>query len=368
VLLKNERNVLPIRRHARVALVGSACSKPHAIDVATADWREGDYYVTGGSGRVVAPPERAFSIKRALEGRRADRGISLSVSETDSVEEALAAIAPASGEGAVEVVIACGGGVTSESYDRPSLRLDQDDFLTQLGAALAATPGAPPLVVLAMAPGQIVAPWATHASAAVAMFLAGQETGRAWAAVLLGDVSPSGKLPVTFPAAEEDMVPPCDGESCEYSEQLRVGWRNLVDRPVAFAFGHGLSYTNFSYGWRAPSSAEGASEAEGVSEAEVAMRLHVDVANTGATPGAEVAQLYVSFPPSAAEPPLVLRGFFKTAVLAPGEVAPLEFTLSPRDLSTWSTASAGWVRARGLFTFFVGGSSRDLRISRSVQL
>ena len=83
-----------------------------------------------------------------------------------------------------------------------------------------------------------------------AMFLGGQESGHAWAAVLLGDVSPSGKLPVTFPLREEDTIPPCEADHCAYSEGLHVGWRGLHGKEVAYPFGHGLSYTTFALSWR----------------------------------------------------------------------------------------------------------------------
>ena len=68
-----------------------------------------------------------------------------------------------------------------------------------------------------------------------------QETGHAWAEVLLGDTAPSGKLPVTFPLSEDYTVPPCKGLRCEYTEGLMVGWRALHYKEVAYPFGHGLS-------------------------------------------------------------------------------------------------------------------------------
>jgi beta-glucosidase len=79
-------------------------------------------------------------------------------------------------------------------------------------------------------------------------YLAGQATGTAWADVLFGDVNPSGRLPVTYPLSEADTVEPCPGLQCEYTEGLAVGYRALNKKPVAFPFGHGLSYTTFGYG------------------------------------------------------------------------------------------------------------------------
>ena len=139
---------------------------------------------------------------------------------------------------------------------------------------------------------------------------------------------------------------------------------------VAFSFGHGLSYTSFSYAWLATP----------VLAPDGSVSLSVLVNNTGAVAGAEVAQLYLRYPQSAGEPDLVLRGFEKTPVLPPAATHRITFTLSPRDLSVWTAtphsgaqgdgdAAAGdsapagsWVRASGSFTMIVGSGSRDHRL------
>ena len=118
----------------------------------------------------------------------------------------------------------CGGALASESYDRSSLRLDQHDFLREV----AALSGRPPLVVLAMAPGPILtSPWAAQAGAVLSGFLLGQQSGAAFADVLTGDVSPSGRLPVTFPESEGQGPQPCWDLTCPFDERLLNGWRAL---------------------------------------------------------------------------------------------------------------------------------------------
>lgn len=124
----------------------------------------------------------------------------------------------------------------------------------------------------------------------------------------------------------------------------------------AFPFGHGLSYTRFSY------SALNTTVA-GFSSPEAVVVISATVTNAGAVLGAEVAQLYVTFPVSANTPPLQLKGFSKTAQLAPGGSTVLTFPLRERDLSVWDVAVHGWRAVTGEFKFFVGASSADSRLS-----
>ena len=308
----------------------------------------------GGSGRVVSTS--AVSIRRALEAR----GVSLTLSLSDDADAGLRAMRGA------DVALVCGGASSTEMSDRPHLRLDQHDLLTRIAARATV-----PVVVAAIAPGSLVtSPWAGGASAVLAMFLAGQETGNAWADVLLGDVNPSGKLPVTFPTREEDTVPPCGASHCDYAEGLHSGWRGLIGKAVSFAFGHGLSYTEFEYAWDVPPQYEPHS-----GTVQLAVRLR----NGGVVAGAEVVQLYVRFPRSAAEPELLLRDFAKTPLLAPGETVSLPFRLSTaQHLSVWrpsrtGAASAsvdatdgGWQPVHGDFELSVGASSRDVRLRQSI--
>jgi len=343
----------------------------------------GDYYVVGGSGRVVS--NRAISIHDAL----VQRGVQVAVSLSDNADDALALVETHR----ATVIVACGGGTTHENEDRPSLQLDQHGLLVGLSRAARdpqRVPPMPPLVVAVMAPGQVaVAPWSTGASAVAALFLAGQETGNAWADVLLGDVNPAGKLPVTFPLHEDDMTPPCEGPSanhCVYTERLDVGWRRLIHKPVGFAFGHGLSYTRFEYRWATRPAlsnimnVDDAHQQNGsqlATNSSVQVGMSVRVRNIGSVPGAEVAQLYMRYPPVAGEPPLVLRGFVKTPVLAPNEEHLVAFAVDARGLSFWSAGSGpgdasqgdrGWQIARGDFEYIVGSSSRDWRLNATLPI
>merc|ERR1712176_1055152 len=146
---------------------------------------------------------------------------------------------------------------------------DQEDFIIE--ALAAAKKVNVPGVVLALTPGEIVTPWREQASAVVAMFLSGEETGNAAADVLMGDANPSGKLPVTFPAQENDTHPPCLETDCEFVGH--GGWHIFDDKPVAYPFGYGLSYTTFRYSvvrdWSDPDGDE------------LRRRITISVKNTG---------------------------------------------------------------------------------------
>lgn len=348
VLLKNEPAAeghpapLPLKPKSVVALVGSACAAMPDVDALLKDWTLGDYYTIGGSGRVIC--RDPVPILSALQ----TSGLALQPSESDSVDDAAMAM-----QGA-DIVVICAGATSKEGTDRDTLKLDQDEFVN---GVLDAAPSGIPTVLVALTAGAITAPW-DRLSAAVAFFLSGQETGHAVADILTGAVTPSGKLPVTFPLSAEDALWPCQHDPCEYTEGLRGGWHVYDGKPVAFPFGHGLSYSSFNI-----SAGGNWSVAHG--------GVHfftVRVENTGKVSGAEVAQLYIGYPnttPGQAQPPLRLRRFQKTKVLAPGDLVEIVFELGPHDLSTWDVGAHAWQPVEGMFTAVVGVSSRDHRLCGS---
>lgn len=150
---------------------------------------------------------------------------------------------------------------------------------------------------------------------------------------------------------------------CDYKEGLLSGWRGLISVPVAFPFGHGLSYSEFHYSWLSLPQYHVHNRS---------VHLSARVTNGGDLPGADVAQLYVSFPAHAHEPPLVLRDFSKSRVLGPGEAMSVAFNLGvEQHLSIWGTTPAGdegWQPVSGLFEISIGSSSRDLRLKHKVQV
>jgi beta-glucosidase len=210
-------------------------------------------------------------------------------------------------------------------------------------------------IVVASVPGAILTDWRRDVAAILVNFMPGQENGNALAAVLVGDVNPSGRLPITFPNVENevgftpDMYPGVNLHAA-YREELLVGyrWYNAKFVTPAFPFGHGLSYTSFDYSNLT------------VSHDFPPSAVSVSVTNIGKVAGNEVVLFYVTFPASANEPPHQLKHFSKTALLTPNQSATVAFSFSPRDLSIWNTASHSWELVSGVFTLSVCRSALPL--------
>ena len=250
---------------------------------------------------------------------------------------------------ASDVAVVFVNDTTGEGSDRTGLGLpgDQDALIRAVAAANRHT------VVVLNTGGPVLMPWLDAVSGVVEAWYPGQEDGNAIADVLFGDVNPSGKLPMTFPAGQR-QGPASDpsqlGLSTQaYSEDLLVGyrWFDAMHQQPLFPFGFGLSYTSFRLD-RAQLQAGGGG-------ATVTVR----VSNTGRRAGAEVVQLYVAAPPAAGEPPRQLKGFRKVS-LGPGESTLVTFRLSPRDVAVWDTGGQRWMTVPGRYGLFVGDSSRDL--------
>jgi beta-glucosidase len=154
----------------------------------------------------------------------------------------------------------------------------------------------------------------------------------------------------------------CCFPQTDFDEKLMVGYRFYDAQNVEplFPFGYGLSYTSFAYSNLAAKVVSASPNAT--------VAVSVTVTNSGAVAGAEVAQLYVGYPAAAGEPPQQLRAFRRTWVLAPGEAATVEWTLSARAFSIFDVVSDDWVVLPGSYELRVGASSRDIRLATSVSI
>jgi beta-glucosidase len=207
-------------------------------------------------------------------------------------------------------------------------------------------------------------PWADQASTLVQYWFSGMEGGNAIAAVLAGDVNPSGKLPVTFPRqlsdTPADTLHDYNGKKEAYAEGVLVGYRWYDAKSIAplFPFGYGLSYTTFSIS-DLKLSAESIHSGEPVT-------VTATVTNSGKVPGAEVVQLYIGDSSATVmRPPKELKGFQKVT-LQPGESKAVQFDLDSRAFSYWDEKAGDWKIDPGLFQIRVGTSSRDLPLEKDL--
>ena len=270
---------------------------------------------------------------------------------------------------------------SGEAVDRANTSLP-DDQLALVEAVAGADNGANAkrTIVVVVTPGSTLLPFADSVAAVVWAVMPGQEYGNAIADVLFGDVNPSGRLTVTvankenevgftqneYPGIKSNPKYP-DILYSNYTEGLLVGyrWYNMHGVSPRFCFGHGLSYTKFAYDniQVVPSSGGGTSSSTSSPTATSTVTVHVDIINTGSVAGSEVAQLYLSFPAGAGEPPRQLRGFEKTQLLAPGQHQTVEFELDSWSRSTWDAEAHSWQEQSGDFEISVGASVCDIRAS-----
>jgi beta-glucosidase len=338
VLLKNDRELLPLPKSGKtLAVIG---------ELAT------DKQSTLGAWAAAGRPDESVSILEGIERAVGATtrviyaaGASAKSAATSDIEAAVAAAK------AADIIVLVAGeseDMSGEAHSRSWIGLP--------GAQLALferlrTTGKPIVVLLMNGRPLAIPQLAEHAQAILETWYLGSEMGNAVADVLFGDVNPSGKLPVTFPRATGQIPiyynhkqtgrPPREAERYT-SKYLDVSWTPL------YAFGHGLSYTTFSYGEPKLSATKlGPTDA---------LTVTVEVQNTGSRAGDEVVQLYLRDDfATFTRPVRMLRGFTRVA-LAPGASTTVSFTLDSEDFAMLDANLAPIVEA-GTFTVFVGGSS-----------
>ena len=219
------------------------------------------------------------------------------------------------------------------------------------------------LVLVLLSGNAVEMPWIAQVPAIVQGWYLGSMGGKSLADILSGAVNPSGKLPFSFPAkltdcgahAFDELGYPGDNIKEVYKEDILVGyrWHDTKKIPALFPFGHGLSYTTFTYG--KPVASAKTMAADGT------LTVTVAVKNTGSVAGKEIVQLYVGDDKcSVLRPVKELKHFAKVA-LAPGEEKNVTFTLTPDDLKFYDEASAAWKYEPGKFKAYVCASSADVR-------
>ncbi|HEY9285145.1 MAG TPA: glycoside hydrolase family 3 C-terminal domain-containing protein [Pyrinomonadaceae bacterium] len=269
------------------------------------------------------------------------------------------------------VVVAAGFDhtVESEGADRTfRLPVGQDELIGEVAAA-----NRNAVVVVTSGGGYDTSEWLARAPALVQAWYPGQEGGTALAEILLGDVNPSGRLPVTFERRWEDnpahpsYYPEPGTNRVVYREGVFVGYRGYErsnTRPL-FAFGHGLSYATFRYG---NLSIRPAANAAAPSPRRPLYEVSFDVTNAGARAGAEVAQVYVGDNHSPVPRPVKeLKGFAKV-FLRPGETRRVTVALDARSFSFYDAEAGRWRAVPGEFDIYVARSSAQVELRGKLRL
>lgn len=351
VLLKNDNNILPLKKGKKIALIGPLSkSKEDMCGFWNVEWPDNSDVVSQFEGI-----EKQVGKQNLLYAK----GCGISDSLKNGFEEAIAVARKA------DVVVLSVGekrDISGEARSRSNIQLPgvQEDLVK----AICAT--GKPVVVMINAGRPLVFNWtADHAPAILYTWWLGSEAGNAIADVLFGDYNPSGKLPMTFPRSE--------GQIPIYYNYFNTGRPALNDRAIydyhsgyidlqkspKFPFGFGLSYTTFTY-----SDLKLSSTKMNVSEA---IDVSFTLTNSGKRTGEEVVQLYLrDLVASLVRPVKELKDFQKI-MLKPGESRTVHFLIDKQKLSFYNN-KLEWVSEPGQFNLMIGSSSEDIRLSQSFEL
>lgn len=291
------------------------------------DWTEVVETVVDKSG----DPRVAYLV--SIQNRMIDSGEKADWNEALAMAKKSDVIVAAVGENA----ILCG-----ENRDRQHLRLPgrQEEFVN----ALAST-GKPVVLVIFGGRAQVISSIADKCAAIIQAWYPGEEGGNAIADILYGNVNPSGKLSVSYPAEE-------------IHESVCYNYSTTPDKRIAYPFGFGLSYTTYEY---SNLLVDSIAQTDGSR-----FNVSLDVKNTGSLAGDEVVQLYLSPADGNANiRPIQLQGY-KRVSLAPGETKQVTFAVSPQQLGYYGNGQ--WNIAPGKFLIKIGASSADIRLSSEVEL
>ena len=338
VLLKNEGQLLPLKKGQRVAVIGDFAALPR--------------YQGAGSSLINptrvdcaldALKESGLDILGYAQGflRSGGRDGKLKVQALDLAEQADVCL----------LFMGLDESSETEGRDRCHMRLPANQL--ELLEALYTAGHKIAVVLSGGAPVEF--PWAGQAKAILMAYLGGQAGGGAIADLVSGKISPSGKLAESFPLCYSDCPTanyyPGRELSAQHRESIYVGYRyyDTAKRDVAFPFGHGLSYSRFEY-----------SDLE-IDGRELCLRLK----NTGDVMAAETVQVYVSSPDCPLfHPEKELKAFAKVE-LEPGEERFVRLSLDEHAFAHYSAEKGAWVEFPGLYKIQVGASSRDIRLRKS---
>ncbi|MDO4623116.1 MAG: glycoside hydrolase family 3 C-terminal domain-containing protein [Eubacteriales bacterium] len=350
VLLKNEGQILPLKKEQKVAFIGKYAKMPR--------------YQGGGSSHI-----NSFRVESALDHAKEVKNENIIYAQgfddaADQVDEALFAEAVEAAGQAEAAVIFAGlpDSFESEGYDRKHMGIPQCQ-----NALIEAVAKVQPNVIVVLHNGAPVEmPWIDQVKAVLEVYLGGQAVGGAAYRILYGEVNPSGHLTETFPKRVQDT--PCyltyggEHDRSEYTEGVFVGYRYYVskDMEVLFPFGHGLSYTQFAYSNLVIGKQE-------ITESET-FTVSVDVTNIGDRDGKEVVQLYVAPQGGTILRPVRELKRFEKVQLAAGETKTVTFELDRRAFAYWSTEIHDWHVETGSYAIAIGRNAQEMAVSAEVKV
>lgn len=376
VLLRNEKETLPLKGDERVALYGIS-----SVDFFGVGTGSGFVHTSHVANMQEALAAAGFTLDKDLADyyrhlyalqQDKERMESSAIDKRHRIEPEVTVKAIERQAQANDVAIIVLGRIAGEGADR----VFHDDFqltapereLIQNISMVYHKVGKRVVVVLNIVGVVETASWKGLVDAIILPWTPGQEGAYAVADIIKGKVNPSGKLSMTFPVNYMDLPSAANfpyrwdmsGKKGErrgvdftpYEEGIWVGYRHFVSRnvEVSYPFGYGLSYTTFDYGQpKIKSDQDG-------------FTATITVTNTGNVPGREVVQLYVSAPAGGLEKPdRELKAFAKTKTLMPGETEKLTLTVTTLNLASFNESTAAWETAAGTYTLLFGASSTDIR-------
>lgn len=373
VLLRNDRHLLPIKsaEGKRILVVGENAVKMMTVGGGSSSLKV-QHEISPLAGIMAAAAARGMAVEYCrgyvgdvsgeYNGVVTGQNLADNRSPRELISEATDKAAKA------DYVIFIGGlnksaGQDCEDSDRSGLGLPygQDDVIVALAKAN------PNLIVVNISGNAVAMPWVKSVPSILQAWFLGSECGNSIADILFGVANPSGKLPFTFPARLEDSPAHASGAypgvkregseiiDLEYKEGIFVGYRWYENKKIKplFAFGHGLSYTDFKFG---KASADKTSVT-----GDDTVTISVPVTNTGSVAGAEVVQLYISDPKcSVSRPAKELKGFARVYLL-PGETKTVSISIDKAALSYFDAERHEWVAEPGQFEAMVGPASDDIR-------
>ncbi len=348
VLLKNKNNVLPLTadKYKKIAVIGEYAVSPLIAGQGSAMVNQQEEYTDSPLEELKKRlPEVDFKYIEMYKKRElpADMMWPQTVPFRREIADC-------------DVLLFFAGSMESEDtefFDRKNAYLNQNVGLFIKSAKVI---NKPIVLILQNGGALILDKSETQADAILEMWLSGEAAGGAVADILCGKINPSGKLAETFPnKTRTDLEYPGDGYKVEYKERFDVGYRYYDKHPeeILYPFGHGLSYTEFSYENLVCNNNNGNLE------------ITFDLKNTGNFDGAEVVQLYIGDPLSTVVKPIKELKKFQKVFVKAGESKRIYFTLNPTDYSYYNVMLKEFVTENGRYDIYIGASSQDIRLTAS---